>query len=191
MLVAEFLRRTLTSMPNLVPDCTPPPEQRNILLTSCPDLNFLFPHTVHYHRRPEGLGSNRGFHTALDAVWAVRVLQTDGLEAAILERSFFYDLVVQVTCLTHACYVRPATDTEMHPSHYIRLPISLVQGPWQPQLLKPANDWTADPVTRYADEAIVRMQALYTNPTSKRLFRGVEAIPPRIRALHLASERSS
>ena len=36
---------------------------------------------------PQGLGSNRGFHSALDAVWAVHVMQTEGLEVAPLELS--------------------------------------------------------------------------------------------------------
>ena len=44
---------------------------------------------------PQGLGSNRGFHSALDAVWAVHVLRQDGLAAALLERNFFYDLMLQ------------------------------------------------------------------------------------------------
>jgi len=43
---------------------------------------------------PQGLGSNRGFHTALDAVWAMRVLATDGLMPALLERGICYDVVV-------------------------------------------------------------------------------------------------
>ena len=42
---------------------------------------------------PQGLGSNRGFHTALDAAWAVRLLRAEGqtettpemLQAALLE----------------------------------------------------------------------------------------------------------
>ena len=33
---------------------------------------------------PQGLGSNRGFHSALDAIWAVHVFQQEGLEAALL-----------------------------------------------------------------------------------------------------------
>lgn len=44
---------------------------------------------------PQGLGSNRGFHSALDAVWAVHVMQEEGLEAALLERNFWYDLMLQ------------------------------------------------------------------------------------------------
>ena len=44
---------------------------------------------------PQGLGSNRGFHTALDAVWAVHVLQSAGLDACLLERQFWFDIMVQ------------------------------------------------------------------------------------------------
>ena len=122
---------------------------------------------------PQGLGSNRGFHSALDAVWAVHVMEEEGLEAALLERCFWYDL--------------------------------MLQGPWKPALLKPAasggggvgsgrssageGGWSADPLTRYADGAIVRTKANYTNPQSKRLFRGDEATPARIRALSLSGTR--
>jgi len=44
---------------------------------------------------PQGLGSNRGFHSALDAVWAVQVMRERGLDAALLERNFWYDLMLQ------------------------------------------------------------------------------------------------
>ena len=40
---------------------------------------------------PQGLGSNRGFHTAMDACHAISVLGASGLEPALLERSFAYD----------------------------------------------------------------------------------------------------
>ena len=43
---------------------------------------------------PQGLGSNRGFHSALDACFAVRVLRTEGLEAALLDRHFSYDCMI-------------------------------------------------------------------------------------------------
>ena len=43
---------------------------------------------------PQGLGSNRGFHSALDACWAVRVLRDEGLEAALLDRHFSYDVMI-------------------------------------------------------------------------------------------------
>ena len=107
----------------------------------------------------QGLGSNRGFHSALDAVWACHVLQQSGLDHALLERNFWYDLVLQ--------------------------------GPWQPGLLKPAAGWSADPVTRYANGAILRTKSNYTNPQSKRLFRGEGATPGRIVALDLKKEKGS
>ena len=108
---------------------------------------------------PQGLGSNRGFHSALDAVWACHVLEQNGLDHALLERNFWYDL--------------------------------MLQGPWQPGLLKPAAGWSADPVTRYANGAILRTKSNYTNPQSKRLFRGEGATPGRIVALDLKKEKGS
>jgi len=104
---------------------------------------------------PQGLGSNRGFHSALDAVWCTHVLHEEGLEAAMLERNFWYDL--------------------------------LLLGPWNPGagLLKNAEGWRADPMSRYADGAVVRTKQNYTNPQSKRLFRGDGATPPRIAKLEL------
>ena len=42
---------------------------------------------------PQGLGSNRGFHSALDAAWAIHLLRTEGLEAALLDRSFTFDVL--------------------------------------------------------------------------------------------------
>jgi len=106
---------------------------------------------------PQGLGSNRGFHTALDAVWAAHVQRTEGLEAALLERNFWFDV--------------------------------MVQGPWAPALLKPAQGWSADPASRYSDTAIVGMRNAYTNPHGKRLFKGAGATPPRILAMQLKSSK--
>ena len=108
---------------------------------------------------PQGLGSNRGFHSALDAVWAIHILHTSSLDDALLERNFWYDL--------------------------------MLQGPWTPALLKPSKAWSADPVTRYADGAIVRTRSNYTNASSKRLFRGPGATPARIEALGLKAERGA
>ena len=110
---------------------------------------------------PQGLGSNRGFHSALDAVWTVHVAQTEGLEAALLERSFWYDL--------------------------------MLLGPWQAGagLLKGADGWRADPVSRYADGAILRTKSNYTNPQSRRLFRGEGATPKRIAALDIQAKRGA
>ena len=43
---------------------------------------------------PQGLGSNRGFHSGLDAVWASHLLASEGLDAALLERNFWFDLML-------------------------------------------------------------------------------------------------
>jgi len=106
---------------------------------------------------PQGLGSNRGFHSALDAVWCVHCAAAEGLEKALLERAFWYDL--------------------------------MLMGPWQPRLIKPSNQgtWSSDPVSRYHDGAICRTKANYTNPQSKRLFKGDGATPARIAALDIKS----
>jgi len=47
---------------------------------------------------PQGLGSNRGFHTALDAAWAVHLTRAEGIFPALLERQFWFDIMVQVWC---------------------------------------------------------------------------------------------
>ena len=82
-------------------------------------------------------------------------MHEEGLQPALLERNFWYDL--------------------------------LLLGPWTPGagLLKTAEGWRADPVSRYADGAIVRTKQNYTNPQSKRLFRGEGATPARIAKLDL------
>ncbi|KAI8802074.1 hypothetical protein BJ742DRAFT_912714 [Cladochytrium replicatum] len=64
---------------------------------------------------PQGLGVNRGFHSALDTVWASHVLRTSGHN---------YNL---------ALYEQPAANNDDAP---------------QPRVLP--NEWTADPITRYA-----------------------------------------
>ena len=43
---------------------------------------------------PQGLGSNRGFHTALDACFSVQVFKNTGLSAALLDRHFSYDVMI-------------------------------------------------------------------------------------------------
>uniref|UniRef100_A0A7S2NAN0 [F-actin]-monooxygenase MICAL1-3-like Rossman domain-containing protein n=1 Tax=Haptolina brevifila TaxID=156173 RepID=A0A7S2NAN0_9EUKA len=43
---------------------------------------------------PQGLGSNRGFHSALDACFAVRVMKNEGLAASLLDRAFSYDVMI-------------------------------------------------------------------------------------------------
>jgi hypothetical protein len=67
----------------------------------------------------------------------------------------------------------------------------MLQGPWKPALLKPSKGWSSDPVTRYADGATVRTKTNYTNPQSKRLFRGAGATPARVEALGLKAERGA
>mmetsp|Transcript_10109 Transcript_10109/g.17785 ORF Transcript_10109/g.17785 Transcript_10109/m.17785 type:complete len:598 (+) Transcript_10109:95-1888(+) len=44
---------------------------------------------------PQGLGSNRGFHTAIDTAHAINVLRLQGLEDCLEERNFFYNVMVR------------------------------------------------------------------------------------------------
>ena len=67
----------------------------------------------------------------------------------------------------------------------------MLQGPWGPALLKPASGWSSDPMTRYADGAVLRTKSNYTNSQSRRLFRGEGATPARIRAMDIRAERGS
>ena len=97
---------------------------------------------------PQGLGSNRGFHSALDAAHALAVMRRDGLHAALLDRQFSYDVMVHVG------------------------------GAFPPSIIQPGANWRADYTTRYRPEAIVEMTVKYLNPQSKRLCKGAEAIPP-------------
>jgi len=44
---------------------------------------------------PQGLGSNRGFHSALDAAWAIHVMHAEGsVEPALVDRAFCYDVML-------------------------------------------------------------------------------------------------
>ena len=44
---------------------------------------------------PQGLGSNRGFHSALDAAWAMYEMHREGnIEKALVERAFTYDVML-------------------------------------------------------------------------------------------------
>ena len=115
---------------------------------------------------PQGLGSNRGFHTAMDAAWAVRMLRTEGqtetfnsaqLQAALLEREFAFD------CMAHSV--------------------------WKADLLKPAAGWTADPVSRYSNTALLNICRMYTDPRTKRNFKGQESVPKRISDMNLKADR--
>ena len=46
----------------------------------------------------QGLGSNRGFHSALDAAWAMRTMHAAGaVEPALVERAFLYDVMLHAT----------------------------------------------------------------------------------------------
>ena len=49
---------------------------------------------------------------------------------------------------------------------------TMLQGPWTNAILKPAKGWSADPLNRYVDGAIVRTKSNYTNRASKRRFKG-------------------
>merc|ERR1712228_267217 len=44
---------------------------------------------------PQGLGTNRGFHTALNAVWSMLCYRFVSLERAVLEQHFAFTAVVQ------------------------------------------------------------------------------------------------
>lgn len=153
---------------------------------------------------PQGLGSNRGFHSALDAVWAVHVLHTSGtLDAALLERNFWcvgpapcrratraHCLLALSLSLTSVDRSLMAVSRACMARAFGRYDLML-QGPWQPLLLKPAKGWACDPVTRYVDGATVRTKANYTNRSAKRLFRGAGATPARIEALGLKAVRGA
>ena len=61
----------------------------------------------------------------------------------------------------------------------------MLQATWNNGLLRPADGWSADPATRYEGKAVVQQKEIYSNPTSKRLFRGSGATPERL--LHAVS----
>jgi len=57
---------------------------------------------------PQGLGSNRGFHSALDAAWSMYEMQCHGVvEQALIERAFAYDVMLH-TAFAKGC-VQPGT----------------------------------------------------------------------------------
>ena len=56
---------------------------------------------------PQGLGSNRGFHGACDAAWAMQVLAERGIESCLMERAFGYDVMLHAT-FTRGC-VQPGS----------------------------------------------------------------------------------
>ena len=101
---------------------------------------------------PQGLGSNRGFHSALDAAHALRVLAEEGLHPALLDRQFSFDVMVHIG------------------------------GAFPPSIIQPGAGWRADYTTRYRPECIQDMTVKYLNPNSKRLCKGQGAIPPWVQA---------
>jgi len=98
---------------------------------------------------PQGLGSNRGFHSALDACSAMQVLRTEGLEAALLERGFCFDVMMLA-------------------------PMGFHKG-----IIQPGFGWSADICTRYLPEVIQSVVRTYDDPNSKRMKKGRAAIPPK------------
>ncbi|KAI9366941.1 hypothetical protein DFJ73DRAFT_891455 [Zopfochytrium polystomum] len=81
---------------------------------------------------PQGLGVNRGFHTALDAVFACHVHASSGYDAAVLERATAFKLMEWWTLSENSL-------SEPHPSKSAVAPV-----------VKSADhDWTVDPVSRY------------------------------------------
>lgn len=57
---------------------------------------------------PQGLGVNRGFHTAMNAVHAAHVARTEGAEAAALDLEFSYYATLFGVWTEYAGYVGPA-----------------------------------------------------------------------------------
>lgn len=95
---------------------------------------------------PQGLGTNRGFHGALDGAWALRCLWADGLDACLLERAFTYDALL-------ADFARGR--------------------------VLPGGGWTADCLTRSHPDVVKGLMRSYQDPSSKRWFKGTDAIPSR------------
>jgi hypothetical protein len=98
---------------------------------------------------PQGLGSNRGFHSALDTAWAIQTMRQDGLQPALLERSFAYDVMMLA-------------------------PMGFHRG-----IIHPGSSWSADLAARYLHDVIKSVMLTYTDQTAKRMRKGKDAIPPR------------
>mmetsp|Transcript_25558 Transcript_25558/g.64966 ORF Transcript_25558/g.64966 Transcript_25558/m.64966 type:complete len:456 (-) Transcript_25558:303-1670(-) len=98
---------------------------------------------------PQGLGSNRGFHSALDACWAIQTLRTETLEQALLERGFAFDVMITAPMGFHE------------------------------SIIQPGFGWTADICTRYMPDVIQSVVRTYDDPHSKRMKKGRAAVPPR------------
>ena len=84
----------------------------------------------------QGLGSNRGFHSALDVCSAMQVLRTEGLEAALLERGFCFDVMMLA-------------------------PMGFQKG-----IIQPGVGWTADVTTRYLPEVNLVVPLVHRQPVS-------------------------
>jgi len=79
----------------------------------------------------------------------MQVLRTEGLEAALLERGFCFDVMMLA-------------------------PMGFQKG-----IIQPGVGWTADVTTRYLPEVIQSVVRTYEDPSSKRMRKGRAAIPPR------------
>ena len=48
---------------------------------------------------------------------------------------------------------------------------------------------SADPVSRYSNSALLNIMRMYTDPRTKRNYKGQEAVPRRINEMNLKSDR--
>ena len=78
-------------------------------------------------------------------------MRHEGLQAALLERSFCYDVMM------------------------------LAPMGFQKSIIQPGGLWTADLRTRYVPDVIKSVMRTYEDPSSKRMKKGAAAIPPRYR----------
>ena len=110
---------------------------------------------------PQGLGSNRGFHSALDAAWAAHVLRREGLDAALLERGFCYDVMNLA-------------------------PMGFSRG-----IIQPGFGWTAELSSRYIADVVKSVMRTYEDTSAKRMKKGRSAIPARYLLPSTASQQWS
>ncbi|KAI8802617.1 hypothetical protein BJ742DRAFT_533351 [Cladochytrium replicatum] len=96
---------------------------------------------------PQGLGVNRGFHSALDAVWASHVLRISGhnYDLALYERMTAWGLMNSGVFRTD--YLTPNTPNAVSSPSPPR-PAAKKDDSTQPRVLP--NEWTPDPITRYS-----------------------------------------
>ena len=59
----------------------------------------------------------------------------------------------------------------------------------QQSLLKQSKGWSADPVSRYSNTALLNICRMYTDPRTKRNFKGQESVPKRISDMNLKADR--